>query len=97
VQRIPRPGGRIWNQVLLSHDERATIPQDQRDIFLRGVEIYRNMLKNLVFGIDAEFTVLPMVGIQGSITKQDDVFLFDSTPVSRDDKYAKTQVTSNEL
>jgi hypothetical protein len=86
-----------WSYKHDDRDEDATSPEDQRDIFLRGVEIDQYFRKTLAIGIGAEFAILPVVGIKGSITKQDGVFLFDPTRVPGDNKDVETKITSNEL
>lgn len=86
-----------WSYKHDDRDEDATSPEDQRDIFLRGVEMDQYFRKTLAIGIGAEFAILPVVGIKGSITKQEGVFLFDPTRVPGDNTDVETKVTSNEL
>jgi hypothetical protein len=86
-----------WSYKHDDRDEDATSPENQRNIFLRGVEIDQYFRKTLAVGIGAEFAVLPVVGIKGSITRQEGVFLFDSTRVPGDDKDVETKVVSNEI
>lgn len=86
-----------WSYKHDDRDEDATSPENQRDIFLRGVEIDQYFRKTLAIGIGAEFAILPVVGIKGSIVKQEGVFLFDSTRVPGDNPDVETKITSHEI
>ncbi|WP_141736074.1 hypothetical protein [Oligoflexus tunisiensis] len=86
-----------WSYKHDDRDEDTTSPVNQRNIFLRGVEVEQYFRKTLAIGIGAEFAILPMVGVKGSITKQEGVFLFDPTLVPGDNKDVETKLVSNEL
>jgi len=86
-----------WSYKHDDRDEDTTSPEDQRDIFLRGIDIDQYFRKTLAVGLGVEFAILPVVGIKGSIVKQDGVYLFDPTRVPGDNGDVETKITSNEI
>lgn len=78
-------------------DEASTSPVDQRNIFLRGVDMDQYFRKTLAIGIGAELALLPVAGVKGSIVQQEGVFLYDPTKVAGDNKDVETKVKFYEI
>lgn len=82
------------------HDDRddvTTSPEDQRNIFLRGLDMDQYWRKTQAIGLGTEYALTPVVGLKGSYVQQSAVFLFDGSKVPGDDKTAETTIRSNEL
>jgi hypothetical protein len=89
--------GLKWSYKRDERDDDATSPDDQRDIFLRGIDVDQYYRRTLAVGLGVEFAILPSVGIKGSYVRQDGVYLFDADKVPGDDKDSETKVRSGEL
>ncbi len=86
-----------WTYKHDDRDDETTSPIDQRNIFLRGIDLDQFYRKTLAVALGAEFALTPVIGFKGSYVRQDGVFLFDGDKVPGDDDNAETKIRSNEF
>lgn len=86
-----------WTHKRDDRDDDSTSPVDQRGIMLRGLEIDQYYRKTQALGLGVEFLLTPMIGLKGSFTRQQGVFLFDAKALPGQRENLETAMDYNDL